>query len=261
MINGSNYTDFVIDNERWGYTNYISFNKGLCSDTCEPDSASHYYRYLNSFWKNGEPLKYGGGGHSLNGGTGPETKFIFPGNSDTCNYGSEHIDHSPPTNPIYGWNEKGEVRAQGNRIGLGSMGPFTLEPGGWNYLDYAFIWARADTGNEWQSVEKVLANTEKIHHWYAHNNFPSCEHFSGIGSINESNNMAKIYPNPTKDNITIEFPEKAIAQIIDMQGRIVKEFNIGSPSTTINISDLSNGLYSVKVFSEKTFSVGKIVKQ
>jgi hypothetical protein len=73
--------------------------------------------------------------------------------------------------------------------------------------------------------------------------------------------MAKIYPNPTKDNITIEFPEKAIAQIIDMQGRIVKEFNIGSPSTTINISDLSNGLYSVKVFSEKTFSVGKIVKQ
>jgi hypothetical protein len=75
------------------------------------------------------------------------------------------------------------------------------------------------------------------------------------------NNSFIIYPNPAKDNINIRFSENGTAKIFDIQGRVVKVVSFIAPISKIYISDLAEGVYTVKLFSGDMVSTGKIVKQ
>lgn len=71
--------------------------------------------------------------------------------------------------------------------------------------------------------------------------------------INELNAFeANIYPNPASEYFTISAKEQiATIQIFDLQGRMVKEItNIVSNETQTDISELSNGFYSVVAISK-----------
>ncbi|MBK9543505.1 MAG: T9SS type A sorting domain-containing protein [Bacteroidetes bacterium] len=60
-------------------------------------------------------------------------------------------------------------------------------------------------------------------------------------------------PNPCSDKITInlsDFPKEAILmRIFDDTGREVRRENLFTSSTTLNVSTLPNGIYSVNVQS------------
>jgi hypothetical protein len=52
------------------------------------------------------------------------------------------------------------------------------------------------------------------------------------------------------------------AQITDLNGRLVNETIInGNPNFQININALSNGVYFLKINTEKGIGVSKIIKQ
>lgn len=80
----------------------------------------------------------------------------------------------------------------------------------------------------------------------------------GILEILNKNNIS-IYPNPTQSKITIECVGSEQIQIVDITGKIVKQFSSEKDQLTIDISNQAKGIYLVKVFTEKGIRSQKIV--
>ncbi len=167
-INGINFGNGIKDDERYGMYSFVYHNNDG-SDQGDPQTASQYYNYLTGKWKNGDNMFYGGTAFDLGGpsGTvGPECKFMFPGDSDPCNWGTAGL---PPNggynqNGFY-WSEEtgdaGGPNPPGDRRFMQSAGPFTLKPGAVNYITVGIPWARAQSGGPWASVEKLRIVDDK----------------------------------------------------------------------------------------------------
>lgn len=83
-------------------------------------------------------------------------------------------------------------------------------------------------------------------------------------SINETENSGNIivYPNPSIDFVVIDgLKNDNFIEIINLQGQIVKNLNISSTKTSIDISELPTGIYIVKIKSNKELFVTKLLKQ
>ena len=85
--------------------------------------------------------------------------------------------------------------------------------------------------------------------------------FAGIGK-NNFDNIVSIYPNPTKDNLTIEtnFNKEQRLEIINLIGQTVYTSYINKKAT-INTSAFANGVYILKLSSDKETVVKKFVKE
>jgi len=82
-------------------------------------------------------------------------------------------------------------------------------------------------------------------------------------SINETKNesLIKIFPNPTlaELNINIESTMYCI-EIISAEGKVVKSYIKVGGHTGINVSDLLNGIYFIKITSDNNSYTSKFVK-
>jgi hypothetical protein len=86
----------------------------------------------------------------------------------------------------------------------------------------------------------------------------------GIYEFTSNFNTLKIYPNPAKDNITLELSEaikESNLAIIDIDGQQLITRQITSPKTQLDISALPSGVYFVRLTSEKSVLTGKFIKQ
>jgi len=160
-INGVNFGDSIVDNERFGMRRFVYHNNDG-SSTGDPRTAEEYYNYLRGFWRDNQRMRYGGNGHPLGGGTGPECDFMFPGTTDPCNWGTNGV---PPINPpsfdSRGWVEENCNNAPADRRFMQSAGPFTLKAGAVNYITVGIPWARATSGGAWASVELLKIADDK----------------------------------------------------------------------------------------------------
>jgi hypothetical protein len=72
------------------------------------------------------------------------------------------------------------------------------------------------------------------------------------------------YPNPAKDHFILELanvPENARLTILNIQGKQVMERIISTRRTQIDIRSLPSGVYFVRMQTDPTVEVGKIVKE
>ena len=78
----------------------------------------------------------------------------------------------------------------------------------------------------------------------------------------EKDNSISIYPNPSKENVNIKSNNtiKSV-QLYDIQGRLLQTNLVDETNTTINIKDKSNGVYFIKVLTDKGIGVEKIIKE
>lgn len=161
-INGSNFSDGIIDNERYGMCHFVYFNGlgGFWGMTA-PGEAQEYYNFLRGIWKDGERMKYWGNAHPMAGGNGPECRFMFPGDSDPCMWGTNGIHPGAPYPDQY-WTEPQAGNDPYDRRFVMSAGPFTLEPGGVNYVCLGVPWARAVSGGPMASVELLKLADDKF---------------------------------------------------------------------------------------------------
>lgn len=154
-INGMGYNDTITDNERFGMRRFVFYNNGNCT-SCDPTNAAEYYNYLQGKWRDGSRMVYGGNGYPSGSFTNaPHADFMFPAGSDKFNWGTK--GNNPP---FLNWKEENtgaSPNAPGDRRFVQSAGPFTLKPGAVNDITLGVVWARATSGDPFQSVLKVLS--------------------------------------------------------------------------------------------------------
>ena len=89
---------------------------------------------------------------------------------------------------------------------------------------------------------------------------------NGVG-INEqtiNNNGIVIYPNPTQNTLTIQlahFEDKAIYTVYNNLGQIITNGSLLNNNTTINVADLSVGMYVIEITNKTTRLTTKFIKQ
>jgi hypothetical protein len=83
-----------------------------------------------------------------------------------------------------------------------------------------------------------------------------------LGLKTNSVNSAKVYPNPTAGEFTVELnntSEKTV-EVVDVTGRIISSSTSSQEVVNVNISNLANGVYYLKIKSNTSFEVIKVVK-
>lgn len=109
-----------------GMTGFMYFTNGM-SPTGDPECAGEYYMLMQSRWKDGNHVQYGGCGYpGTEGVTDSECNYMFPGDTDP-----QHQDFS--------WTEGTAGNQPGDRRGVASVGPFDFSAGAMKELDYAII--------------------------------------------------------------------------------------------------------------------------
>ncbi|MDR3047676.1 MAG: T9SS type A sorting domain-containing protein [Bacteroidales bacterium] len=263
-VNGANFGDNVVDNERLGLTGFIYFNNAN-SVIGDPSFAGEYYQMLKGFFRDGMRLHYGGNGHptfGTNHATGPECNYMFPGLSDPCNFGTNGI------NSGILWTETECNNPPYDRRGIGSCGPFTFNAGAVQELDFAFITIFSDTVNNIDAIDRI-AEIDSIINMFTRQQTSSGQPFTPLAIYNphSSNDInVVVYPNPASQSVTIKTNgERTIkrAEIYNMLGKLVKNVENNASEMQVQVNDLLQGIYFIKLFSNQEQYIGtyKMVKQ
>jgi hypothetical protein len=83
----------------------------------------------------------------------------------------------------------------------------------------------------------------------------------GLHDITASLNDISIYPNPATNEINIISLQKSTIEISNSNGQIIKTVNHDSGETSIDIEDLSSGVYFVRLKSDKEIVTKRIIKE
>lgn len=76
-------------------------------------------------------------------------------------------------------------------------------------------------------------------------------------------NALTLYPNPTRENVTVTSSDQNIDQIevMNVSGQVVARYNVGDKFITISTNDWQSGVYFLSVYSNDKISVMKLVVQ
>lgn len=147
---GIGYGDSIIDNERFGMRKFLYHNNDN-TVTGDPRIASDYYNFMRGIWGDGTQMTFGDDGH----GPGIPADYMFPGDSDPYNWGTHGVD------PGFLWTEQTAGNLPEDRRFLQAAGPFTLEPGAVNNITVGIVYARAYSGDPFESVKALRVADDK----------------------------------------------------------------------------------------------------
>ena len=107
-----------------------------------------------------------------------------------------------------------------------------------------------------QGKSIILSGTEVLH---------LAKTIAGLDPILDQNNTLLIYPNPTKDNTTIEFVSTATGKVnielfdISGKGVVTEQATLPIGTNYFQISGLGSGIFTVRISSQSYSYIGKIV--
>ena len=266
-VNGTNFGDSIVDNERYGMQRFIYINNsnaGVPAYMTDPLFSANYYQLMCGKWNDSTSILYGGNGHAGHGGYGPACRFMFPGESDTLNWGVGCVPPNGPKN----WTEETTLNNPQDRRGVQVTGPVTFKPGDVQELDLSFNWARAYGENSpMASVEKLRHVTDNIIASFVSNHLPNGDPFSGIGDRGQKAGLTvNIYPNPASGKITIDFgkdaaPAGTTLDVLTIDGSFVKRVVPADHQKTVSldVSGLPSGIYFIMIKTRETSVVKKLV--
>ena len=95
--------------------------------------------------------------------------------------------------------------------------------------------------------------------------FPKCKEGPDPGVMENETTSFTIAPNPSSTQITITLENNAVInsiEVVNFLGQtVVSKTNLNKMDTTLDVSNLNNGIYFVRVVSNNGSSVQKFVKQ
>ena len=169
-INGVNFGDGIVDNERFGMRAFTYHNNTSGGPQSDPSVALQYYYYLTGRWRDGVRFSYGGDAYSLDPNA-LNCNFVFPEGTDFCNWGTKGIEPGDSYNKGGKTGNWSERKPEGNnsskpnepndRRFMQSAGPFTLKQGACNYITVGIPWARTSKGGVEASISLLLIADDK----------------------------------------------------------------------------------------------------
>ncbi len=258
-VNGLNFGDDVVDNERYGMVSFVYYNNTGTITTNDPDYGVEYYNSLQGLYTNGLPMTF----------MGPVCRFIFPGDSDPLNWGTNGL---PPGG---GFNQNGKYWTEelgnnetpnypGDRRGLGASGPFTFKPGDRQEVDLAFSVNMGNSGPS-SSVDGLIDNLSVLADRVDNGQIVIPANYLDIDNHDSDSISLMIYPNPVKDLLhvdVIDAQSKSLEySIYNTFGRMYNSGTIsGKSSCVVNVSSLPTGVYLLQVSDDNSVSSYKFVK-
>jgi hypothetical protein len=263
-VNGINFGNQIADDERSGlsrFNNYASYVSGPYMNASDY-SDNLIYGYLNGYWDDSTKIEYGGDGHNSNGTVGPACRFMFPGDSDPLNWGTDcQFPNGGYNQGAKFWTEEQAWISFTDKRGLGVLGPFTFSPGQVQEIDLAYVVGQGNNGPG-SSVNQLLRNIDSLRNKVSLGEIVIPNSSLGSKDATEFQTVT-VYPNPTKELILItglssQQCDYTISNLFGktlMQGRI-----LASTRQEINVAKLPAGIYFIRINSGKSTSSGKFVK-
>lgn len=206
----------------------------------EPQNPPEFYNYMQGRWRDGSRLVFGGNGYN------PAS--------------TEYRDYAFPNPPTLngGWSMCETQRPLWDLRTVTSFGPWTLQPGSFQQLDFALVF-RPDQGNcpELSDLPELLEEVEEAYqNGTVTSNKPLPAKEAGL----------RIYPNPTPGEWTLEASGEAILQhlrVYDSRGRLLREVPLGGADRrSFDWSDWSDGVYLLQVVLDNgQVAMKRIIKQ
>ena len=239
-INGAGFGDGVIDNERIGMSNFIYFNNGGAQHMSDPQNATEYYNYMKGIWKDGSHMSYGGNGHPSSGSDSLfPAKFMFPGESDGCNWGTGGLDPQASQS----WTQENAGNPPADVRGATAMGPFTFEAGSVEYLDIALVTAPGDQVKSSKELLQDLIGQIKTDYLVNPEDFGN-QHV-GIEDGIKKESLLEVYPNPINGNLVhfvLPQANKVSYKIYNTAGQLVQEAALeAQENQSIQVGNLISG--------------------
>ncbi len=254
-LTGINFGNGVVDDERLGMSRFLSYFFTMSGEMNDPVVAKDYYNHLRGFWEDDVPIQYGGNIYQ-EGVVGPEARFMYPGDSDPMNWGT-NCDF-----PNEGYNQDGKYwteESAGNpyseRRGLISVGPFTFESGSVDTLDFALVTAPAGANTQ-ETLSTLKSYCKTLKSYYVMNPSHFGDNIDGVTDYKKEDNTLKIYPNPVEsDYLYVQLP-KAMKEgtyaIYSMSGTLIYKGVMGKDETVsrVYVGNLSKGVYLISFITK-----------
>jgi len=81
---------------------------------------------------------------------------------------------------------------------------------------------------------------------------------TGIDDVNAAN--VSLYPNPASSTVTLKGIEgKATVTVVDMNGRKAGEWTVNEGELTIDVTDMAQGAYFVRIVGEQVNAIRKLI--
>ena len=259
FINGMNYGNGIVDDERMGMCKFIVYENSTNNIIGDPTYNSDFYNYLKGRWKNSEGMFFGGNAYSS--GVSPlHCSYMYPGDSDPLYWGTGRCIPDAVYHPN-DWTEITAGNAPGDRRGLMSSGPFTIMPGEENTLDIAF-----STAFGTYPVVKLREQAMEIRRQFAHDTTDSGRPFTympysapivGIDNV-VSQPSLRVYPNPASSTVTVALGDGRTTdvEVYDIRGNKVISRSSVLGMVHLDVSSLPRGVYFIRCGS----AVNRFVK-
>jgi uncharacterized protein (TIGR02145 family) len=202
--------------------------------------------------------------------------FNYDGSTTGNKIGKALASQNPTQN--LNWISSTNIGAVGNNASVNNSSGFNATPDGSSWTgygyssqSYAFWW----TTNDW-TTDNTYALWRGLS--YQNNNLWSGAPDIGVkgagfsircikNSPLNTENLLKasfyIYPNPTKNAINIDLPiQDAPSEYIiwDLSGKKILNGTANSENTSINVSELQNGIYFITISNETKSKTQKFIK-
>ncbi len=258
-INGVGFGDGIIDNERLGMGHFLYYSNGGPIHQSAPISDIEYYNHLQGVWKDAHEMVYGGNAHPSTGGDSIyPCRYMWPGDSDPCYYGTGGIE--PSWDSL--WTEETTGNQPYDRRGLGSVGPFTFEAGAVQYLDIALV--TAPGGQEKNSKDLLEDYVASIREEYLKNPEEFGNQYVGIEEAIEKETSLEIYPNPVNgDFVYFDLPlaNSVDYKIYNAAGQIILSGLLPKQKQqNLFLGGIESGWYILEVQAGKSIYRSKLIK-
>lgn len=131
---------------------------------------------------------------------------------------------------------------------------------------WSFKWTSpaTDVGNVKFYAATVSANGDGANGGADKVALTSTSDFSVLGLAKENQLDFTVYPNPVRDDLNIQLPTGTkIAEIavFDMSGKLIRNATISAQNTKVNVSELSTGVYILKLNSDGKIGSRQFIKE
>lgn len=211
--------------------------------------SAHYLK-----WLNGNPFTFGNFGKNPNSTL--HSNYMFPGNSDPNNWGTNGIT-APYVWTYENYNNTQTESLPGLSYDLIVAGPFQLGPHEKIKLAYVFVTTQDSTLNSEQLLDLNAQQIIELRSQYQNNQFACAA--SVLDNPTFSTNPAKVFPNPTNGIIQIQSssPLNSI-RILNITGTEIMRC---TNCKEVNLNSLRPGIYVMEYETNGQKFVEKIVKQ